>query len=235
MDGKVKVVDLGEETGKEMEEKVRRWMKVEEGTGLYVICEGRRLSWIDLAELGDGKTAEVMVELRGGMGKKKSKKNPWITPSQSSSGTEPEMIRTETGGSSAEERDNEKLQEVLERKVTKALEEGGVLDQLVEGLAVMKGEEREKMMQMYEAAVPRELRDRNIVAGKATIEKLVEERTFEKERKKKVRLIKEGIRDILNFGMYDGWRFGDVYICHPTYGEWAVDQAKPKMWKFKVF
>ena len=28
--------------------------------------------------------------------------------------------------------------------------------------------------------------------------------------------------DILNFGMYEGWRFGDVYICHPTYGEWAI-------------
>ena len=78
------------------------------------------------------------------------------------------------------------------------------------------------------------------------IEKLVAERKFEKERKKKVRLIKEGIRrrffqqgsgpgDILNFGMYEGWRFGDVDICHPTYGEWAVDQAKPKMWKLKCF
>ena len=246
MDGKIKVVDLREETGKEMEEKMRRWMKAEEGTGLYVICEGRRLSWGDLAELGDGKTAEVMVELRAGMGKKKSKKNPWVTPSESSSGSEPEMVRTETGGSSAEERENEKLQEVLERKVTKALEEGGVLEQLVEGLAVMKGEEKENMMQMYEAAVPRELRERNTVAGKATIEKLVEEITFEKERKKKVRLIKEGIRrkffqqgsgpgDTLNFGMYEGWRFGDVYICHPTYGEWAVDQAEPKMWKLKCF
>ena len=31
MDGRVKVVDLGDETGKEMEEKVRRWMRVEEG------------------------------------------------------------------------------------------------------------------------------------------------------------------------------------------------------------
>ena len=246
MDGKIKVVDLGEETGKEMEEKVRRWMRVEKGTGLYVICEGRRLSWRDLAELGDGKTAEVMIELKGVMSKKKSKKNPWNTPSQSSSGSEPEIIRTETGGSSVEERDDEKLQEVLEKKVTEALEEGGVLDQLVEGLAVMKGEEREKMMQMYEAAVPRELRDKNIVAEKATIEKLVAERKFEKERKKKVSLIKEGIRrryfqqgsgpgDILNFGMYEGWRFGDVYICHPTYGEWAVDQAKPKMWKLKCF
>ena len=78
MDGKTKAVDLGEETGEEMEEKVRRWMKAEKGMGLYVICEGRRLSWGDLAELGDGKTAEVMVELRGGMGKKKkSKSNPW--------------------------------------------------------------------------------------------------------------------------------------------------------------
>ena len=86
----------------------------------------------------------------------------------------------------------------------------------------------------------------DIVAGKATIEKLVDERRLEKERKKKVRLIKEGIRrkffqqgsgpgDILNFEMYKGWRFGDVHICHPTYGEWAVEQAKPKMWKLKCF
>ena len=226
MDGKTKAVDLGEE----MEEKVRRWMKAEKGRGLYVSCEGRRLSWGDLAELGDGKTAEVMVELRGGRGKKKGKKNPWITPSQSSSWSEPEIIRTETGGSSAEERDSEKLQEVLERTVSEALEEGSVLDQLVEGLAAMEEEEREMMMQMYEAGVPRELRDGNIVAEKATIERLVEERAFKKERKKKVRLIKEGIRreyfqqgsgpgDILNLGMYEGWSFGDVYICHPTYGE----------------
>ena len=216
MDGKIKVVDLGEETGKEMEEKVRRWMTVEKGTGLYVICEGRRLSWRDLAELGDGKTAEVMIELKGVMSKKKSKKNPWNTPSQSSSGSEPEIIRTETGGSSVEERDDEKLQEVLEKKVTEALEEGSVLDQLVEGLAVMKGEEREKMMQMYEAAVPRELRDKNIVAGKATIEKLVAERKFEKERKKKVSLIKEGIRRRYyqqGSGPGDILRGGDLEMC----------------------
>ena len=38
-------------------------------------------------------------------------------------------MRTETGGSSVEERDDEKLQEVLEKKATAALEEGGVLDQ----------------------------------------------------------------------------------------------------------
>ena len=35
--------------------------------------------------------------------------------------------------------------------------------------------------------------------------------------------------------MYEGWRFGDVYICHPKYGEWAVEQNKPKMWKLKCF
>ena len=26
-----------------------------------------------------------------------------------------------------------------------------------------------------------------------------------------------------------------MYICHPTYGEWAVDHPKPKMWKLKCF
>ena len=50
LSGKTEAVDLGEETGEEMEEKVRRWMKAEKGLGLYVICEGRRLSWGDLAE-----------------------------------------------------------------------------------------------------------------------------------------------------------------------------------------
>ena len=71
MDGKTKAVDLGEEAGEEME-KVRRWMKADKGMALYVICEGRRLSWRDLAALEDGKTAEVMVEMRRGMGKKRS-------------------------------------------------------------------------------------------------------------------------------------------------------------------
>ena len=47
------------------------------------------------------------------MGKKKSKKNPWITPSESS-GSEPETAKTESEGSSVEERDDERLQEVLE-------------------------------------------------------------------------------------------------------------------------
>ena len=142
MDGKVKAVELRHETEKEMEEKVRRWMRVEEGMGLYVICEGRRLSWRELAGLKDGKMAEIMIELKGGMSKKKNKKNPWNTPSQSS-GSEPEMIRTETGASSTEERDDGKLQEVLEKKVAEALKKGGVLDQLVDGLAEMKGEEKE--------------------------------------------------------------------------------------------
>ena len=35
--------------------------------------------------------------------------------------------------------------------------------------------------------------------------------------------------------MYEVWRFGDVYICHPAYGGWATDQPKPKMWKLKCF
>ena len=140
------------------------------------------------------------------------------------------------------------MQEVLEKKVAEALKEGGVLDQLVDGLAVMNDEDKERMMQRYEETVPREVREgmMDSVTGRKTIEKLVDERRFEKERQRKVRLIKEGIRrkffqqgsgpnDILNFGMYEGWRFGDVYICHPTYGEWAVEQTKPKMWKLKCF
>ena len=116
MDGKVKAVELREETEKEMEEKVRRWMRVEKETGLYVICEGRRLSWRALAGLRDGKMAEVMIELKGGMSKKKGKKNPWNTPSQSSSGSEPEIIRTETGGRSAEDETMRNYKKCWKRK-----------------------------------------------------------------------------------------------------------------------
>ena len=247
MNGKVKAVELRDESAREIEERVRRWMRVEGGMGLYVVSEGRRLSWEGLAGLDDGKMAEVMIELKGGMSKKKNRRNPWTTPSQSS-GSEPEIIRTETGSSSNEERDDEKLKEVLEKKVAEALKDGGVLDRLADGLAVMSEEEKEKMMQKYEETVPREVREKmtDSVAGRKMIDRLVEERRFEKERQRKVKLIKEGIRrkffqqgsgpnDILNFGMYEGWRFGDVYICHPTYGEWAVEQTKPKMWKLKCF
>ena len=78
------------------------------------------------------------------MSKKKSKKNPWNTPSQSSSDSEPEIIRTETGGSSTEERDDEKLQRSARKESGGGFAGRGVLDQLVDGLAVMKGEEREK-------------------------------------------------------------------------------------------
>ena len=53
-DRETKAVDLGEETGEEIEEKLRRWMKAEKGMSLYVICEGRRLSWGDLADRENG-------------------------------------------------------------------------------------------------------------------------------------------------------------------------------------
>ena len=52
-----------------------------------------------------------------------------------------------------EERDDEKLQEVLERKVTQALEERGRKGKDDAGIWLWrKGEERERMMQVYEAA-----------------------------------------------------------------------------------
>ena len=53
------------------------------------------------------------------------------------------MIKTETGGNQVKERNDERLQEVLEKKVKEALEEGCILDQLVEGLAVMEENERD--------------------------------------------------------------------------------------------
>ena len=41
MNGKVKAVELRDESAREMEERVRKWMRVEEGMGLYVVSEGK--------------------------------------------------------------------------------------------------------------------------------------------------------------------------------------------------
>ena len=81
---------------------------------------GRRQRWRELARLEEGKTAEVLVELKGGAGKKRAKKssNPWNTPSSES---EPERVKSESR--LAGETD-EKIQEELEKKVAQATEEG---------------------------------------------------------------------------------------------------------------
>ena len=64
MNGKVKAIELRDETEKEMEEKVRRWMMVEEGMGcMSSVREGGCLGG-KLAGLRDGKMAEVMIELK---------------------------------------------------------------------------------------------------------------------------------------------------------------------------
>ena len=83
--------------GRQICKEIKRWLGVER-EGVVFVCDGRRIQWRDLEETEEGKMVEVMMEMKEGMGEKKSRKKPWITPSQSSSGSEPEMIRTETGG-----------------------------------------------------------------------------------------------------------------------------------------
>ena len=57
-EGKTRVVELRGETAKEMEESVRGWLGIGEEVGVCVVSEGRRLSWRELAEKKEGKTAE---------------------------------------------------------------------------------------------------------------------------------------------------------------------------------
>ena len=147
--------------------------------GVYIICEGRRLRWRELARLEEGKTAEVLVELKGGAGKKRAKKssNPWNTPSSES---EPERVLSENG--------TKKIQEELEKKVAQAMEEGGVLNQLADVLAVMVEKERGEMMRRYEAGMPEELGQMYVVAGRTTIEKMMGERVREEWRRRERRI-----------------------------------------------
>ena len=80
--------------------------------------------------------------------------------------------------------------------------------------------------------MPEELRKMNIVAGKATIEKLLGERAGGKERKGKLRLIREGIKrqyfqarsgpgDVRNFGLYGVLEMCICDICPTENGLWG--------------
>ena len=65
MNGKVKAVELRDESAREIEERVRRWMRVEGGMDLYVVSEGRRLSWEGLAEEQQAVQESRMVGKQG--------------------------------------------------------------------------------------------------------------------------------------------------------------------------
>ena len=69
---------------------------------------------------------------------------------------------------------------------------------------------------------------------------MVEERVKKMEKRRKVELIKEGIRrkdfqaesrpgDVLNFGKYAGWSFAEVYMKDSSYAEWPLGLDKIKM------
>ena len=87
-------MDLEEET-KVLERRVRRRLNVEIEAELYMTCDGRRLTWPELAETEDGKTVEVLLEMRRGTKKKRKKKekNQWNSSESSSGVSEPERVK----------------------------------------------------------------------------------------------------------------------------------------------
>ena len=89
-------MELEEETEEVLERRVRRRLNAETESGLYKTCDGRRLTWRELAEIED---VEVLLEMRGGTKKKRNKKakNPWNS-SESCSG----VSEWESEGSSVE-------------------------------------------------------------------------------------------------------------------------------------
>ena len=108
------------------------------------------------------------------------------------------------------------------------------------------GRKREKVMKFYEASMPEELGKMGIDVGKAGIERMEEERVKKMEKRRKVELIKDGIRrmyfkteggpgGVLNFGKNAGWRFADVYMKDASFAEWALGLDKIKMWKLECF
>ena len=133
----------------------------------------------------------------------------------SSEESETEMVGS--GDSSAEEMVGRKAQEALEQSATQAMEEGGVSDNSTETMAVIGEEEREKVMKLYGASMPE-------VLGKMGIERMVKERAKTIEKRRKVELIKEGIREMFSTSgsMRDGGSLRCTWKMSLTQnGRWA--------------
>ena len=135
---------------------------------VYVTSQGRRETWESVTAMEDGRVIEVAVKMKGGMGKKRSKKNknPWNTPSSES---EPEK------SSSADETNQQQMQE-LQRMVTQTMEQGGILDRFVEVMAAVGEKERVEMLGRYQAGMPKELGEVYVAASKTAIERAVREK-----------------------------------------------------------
>ena len=80
--GKARVVDLGG-TAEEMEGKIRTVTLLTREEEVHVTNGSRRETWKDVAAMEDGRMIAVTGMMRGGMGKRRAKKdwNPWNTPS----------------------------------------------------------------------------------------------------------------------------------------------------------
>ena len=130
-----------------------------------------------------GETAREMEErVRGwlGIGRAKKYRTLWASSEES------ELEKVGSGDSSVEEIVGKTAQEA--QLATQAMEEGRVLDKLMETMAVMGKEEREKAMNLYEASMPEEL---GIEIRKTGIERMVEERAKKIEKRREVELIKD--------------------------------------------
>ena len=104
-----------------------------------MVSEARRLSWRELAGLEERKTTEALVWMKGRMGKETSQK---VQESLGSEESELEKVGSENSpaGGIAEK----KAQEAFEQLATVAMVEGGVLDKLMETMAVICGRRQER-------------------------------------------------------------------------------------------
>ena len=83
---------------------------------------------------------------------------------------------------------------MMDKRAAQALEEGGVMDQLVNGLALMTESESQKMMRIYEAAMPEELKKLTSWPGRRPSRRWYKKGRRTRRKKRKIRLIDEGVQ-----------------------------------------
>ena len=179
-----------------------------------MMSEGRRVDWEGLGRIQAGGTVDMGLTMKGGRRKRKTKNgNRWESLV---SGGESE----ESDGSGRDSLDEELYAEVLEEILAKAKEEGGPMHELVEILAVLGKEERDKMLKWYEGEWYGEMMPKGISKAKRDLGILQVRWMVEKKFEESQGMMKEE-------AMKDGMKRGVLWRKHFVRSTWKTPRALP--------
>ena len=129
----------------------------------------------------------------------------------------------------------EACQEALDKYLAEANEEGGLMSEFVEKLALMEDGPRQVMLGYYGRTIPKEISEERREVGLLSVKWMLEKRMERNEEMNRERAISDGRKrgmfqegsgpdDKFDFGKHQGWTFREMYLLDDNYCEWTVRQ-----------